>query len=1150
LVYYLDNVLLPKAREDDILCRVTGNKWDELGCRTQIKTYTVKWKSKKAQEGEKGKKEEWRIGQTPYTAIRGPTNLGKKARGLQRGLDPFHTPQNKRIGLTRHLGLGAEVVDDRTLRPPEAPCIGILPRCIPFLQHDDPRRALMACSMMAQAVPVMKPELPQVMTSFEKDLRKSMPQQVEDVGVNLRVGFLFWKCLNYEDAVVVSESAAEKLHVREIRRITVPLPCFTETESVSNEDFDRGIRRVSTTVAEQDELVKLSYSPLRLGLNLKKLPANLRKDIKPFAASIPWRDHSLRSPCAGRIIESNEVPLYPIKAAFARHVRARADFTIQVDRPLQLGDKLCNRHGNKGVVSAIVPDGEMPIANGQPLEVLFSPIGVLNRGNYGQLLEALCRSAAEPGIALSPDPLPDPGKALRPLLASMEDGCTWSEVRVPDPDSPYLVHAITGVNYILRLPQHSDDTFNVCGKAPISRMTGQPPQGVAQKYGEMEIWALQAHGAHHILDELCHQTLRLQGNGAEGSASGMSKVISEWLKVMGFNVTTENGLARLTTTDLNELPTGSQDLMADMTSEAAPLCSSGGKGEIPRAVTLLRRLQSQAFSEEIEDLHLNLGQPINVSVKVSPRESISWSGRHIPILPAQYRVWACARGDDDVTRKYGKLTEAVWRIRKSGTQTEGAPDAIQKPLKSLLYEFKNRMNGKNGVIRKIGLCRRLHYSGRFVIIPDPLLPVDTISIPWGAARELYRLQLCGNTVAQRRLKPFLNAAQKHLPPSQHGEMASAINDILAGEVVLLNRNPSLHKYSILAFRPRVHFDTRALKIPPGITNPFSADFDGDTMTVVPLFSDAAKTEARSMMVTNCLISDADGHLIPELKKDLLLGFSEILGNGALLAALNEELSSEGLRSLEATDPTQAKAAFEGYLNRNSQDDTAVVRFFSIVTDHVARAVSRVTKQSAFGDVGALSAFFEGQTRCAAAKKKLENEDKALLTGVPLSDLVALADTRISNLVNAEVSKGKFGGYLRRLYYRFDAAPANGLAFDGGMRAALVSAQSITERATQQALGQKSGSKPLEFEEFDRALRECLDPANAEIPAQAVKSLCQQLDFEPEALRHLTAIRDVVLRECDPTSFLQILNDPLAALALPSTEATQVDDPRVAVFLCS
>jgi len=98
------------------------------------------------------------------------------------------------------------------------------------------------------------------------------------------------------------------------------------------------------------------------------------------------------------------------------------------------------------------------------------------------------------------------------------------------------------------------------------------------------------------------------------------------------------------------------------------------------------------------------------------------------VISEWLKVQACARGDDDVPRTYGKLTTAVWQIRKGGTQARGDPNAIQKPLESLLYEFKDRMKGKNGIIRRTGLSRHLHYSGRFVIIPDPLLPLDTISI--------------------------------------------------------------------------------------------------------------------------------------------------------------------------------------------------------------------------------------------------------------------------------------------------------------------------------------------------------------------------------------------------------------------------------------
>jgi len=193
---------------------------------------------------------------------------------------------------------------------------------------------------------------------------------------------------------------------------------------------------------------------------------------------------------------------------------------MAMKRKLQVGDKMAGRHGNKGVVSTIVPEEDMPyMENGRPIELILNPLGVPSRMNVGQILETNLGMAAKANDKNMATPVFDGAKEdeVRDLLR--QGGCSETgEVRLIDGRSGQLFrqHVMVGYLYILKLHHLVDDKIHARSTGPYSLVTQQPLGGKAQfggqRLGEMEVWALEAYGAAYTLQEM----LTVKSDDVEG----------------------------------------------------------------------------------------------------------------------------------------------------------------------------------------------------------------------------------------------------------------------------------------------------------------------------------------------------------------------------------------------------------------------------------------------------------------------------------------------------------------------------------------------------------------------------------------------------------------------------------------------------------
>lgn len=481
---------------------------------------------------------------------------------------------------------------------------------VPFLEHDDANRALMASNMQRQAVPCVKPAAPYVGTGVEDivaknsghlitapkagtitevdgghivlkddagkahrfDLDKfkmsnqymsisqkpavekgqkvkkgdiladgqSMDKGTLALGQNLVVAFLSGEGANFEDAIILSERVQQNdlftsIHIEEFEvdvrdtklgpEMTTPdIPNVSE-DKLKNLD-EEGIVRIGAEVRGGDILVgKISpkgESELtpeeRL---LRAIFGEKARDVKDSSLELPHGK-------AGRIVG---IKIFSREKGDKLDSGVISKILIQVAslRNIQAGDKMAGRHGNKGVVSVVRPVEDMPyLEDGTPVDIILNPLGVVSRMNLGQILEThLGWAAKKLGY-----------RAITPVFSGATEAEIKEELKkagLPEDGQVALYDGksgqafdrkvTVGVIYMLKLNHLVLDKINMRSIGPYSLITQQPLGGKAQqggqRFGEMEVWALEGYGASHTLQEM----LTIKSDDVLGRSSAYESII-------------------------------------------------------------------------------------------------------------------------------------------------------------------------------------------------------------------------------------------------------------------------------------------------------------------------------------------------------------------------------------------------------------------------------------------------------------------------------------------------------------------------------------------------------------------------------------------------------------------------------------------------
>ncbi len=341
------------------------------------------------------------------------------------------------------------------------------------------------------------------------------------LGKNMLIGFMTWEGYNYEDAVLINERLVKEdiytsIHIEEYEieardtklgpeEITRDIP--NVGEDVLKELDERGIIRVGAEVRAGDILVGKVTPKGETELNAEE--RLLRAIFGEKAREV--RDTSLRVPHGEYgIIVDVKVFTRENSDELSPGVNMVVRCYIAQKRKLSVGDKMAGRHGNKGVVSRVLPQEDMPyLPDGRPLDIVLNPLGVPSRMNIGQVLEVhLGRAAAALGW-----------KVMTPVF----DGAHEDDIQAAlidaglDPDGktvlydgrtgePFDNRVTVGYMYYLKLHHLVDDKIHARSTGPYSLVTQQPLGGKAQfggqRFGEMEVWALEAYGAAYTLQEI------------------------------------------------------------------------------------------------------------------------------------------------------------------------------------------------------------------------------------------------------------------------------------------------------------------------------------------------------------------------------------------------------------------------------------------------------------------------------------------------------------------------------------------------------------------------------------------------------------------------------------------------------------------------
>ncbi len=502
----------------------------------------------------------------------------------------------------------AEEIDLMDVSPKQI--VSVTTSLIPFLEHDDGARALMASNMQKQAVSCICPESPVVGTGVEARTAQDSGQVVlaknhgevvavdaahvevtekdgevhtyqlakfvrsnagtcinqkpiVSVGVkvekgdlladgastdqgelalgqNVLVAYLAWEGGNFEDAILISSRLVQQdrytsIHIEDYtvdvrdtklgpEVVTRDIPNVSE-EKLKNLD-EEGIIRIGAEVSSGDILVgKITpKGETELSAEEKLLRAifgEKAKDVKDSSLLLEHGEH-------GKVVD---IKIFSKEKGdkLPSGVTRSIQVSVAQLRKIQVGDKMAGRHGNKGVISRIVSEEDMPfLEDGTPVDIILNPLGVAARMNLGQILELHLGLAAR---TLS-------YKVASPALDGVSEEVIKEELKkagfnesgkmtVYDgrTGEPFHSRVAVGISYMLKLNHLVEDKIHQRSIGPYSLVTQQPLGGKAQfggqRFGEMEVWALEAYGAAHTLQEM----LTIKSDDVPGRSKAYESII-------------------------------------------------------------------------------------------------------------------------------------------------------------------------------------------------------------------------------------------------------------------------------------------------------------------------------------------------------------------------------------------------------------------------------------------------------------------------------------------------------------------------------------------------------------------------------------------------------------------------------------------------
>lgn len=832
------------------------------------------------------------------------------------------------------------------------------------------------------------------------------------IGTNLRAAYIPYKGLNFEDGIVITESAAQKLTSEHVHEHAV------SPEKGDEYDLDTFLAWSPTSLDDRQTQLLDKTGVVRKGQILKKgdpLWVGTRENKYDPEYIAMKKLAPNRSPKRGHMEKWTK----DVDGEVVDVIRAGKKLKVYVKtrEPAAIGDKLTNRHGGKGILTKIIADGEAPhTADGEPIDILLNPHGIVSRINPSQMLETAAAKMAQ--------------KVGTPYIVDNFSGEDYLETikrdlkrtKVSDKEALFDPHSkkalgdvLVGPQYFLKLNKQATSQFSARsdGKYDSNRSPLRGGDDGAKSLDLLTFYSMLAHGSRANLREMAtykaSQNTQFWNWLSGGNSSGLVKPppvptfayrkFEAYLKGAGVNVQKRGSkmvLGPMTDKHTENMSNGeiTEPIFVrgkDLREEKGGLLDiniTGGKnGDKWSHIQLAEPIANPAFEKPIMQLtglakaqfngladgslfvdpktgefadegltggaaikkklslidvdkeiavNTDLAKAAKSTAKldaankklkylhalkklgVKPEEAYIQS--KIPVLPPQFRPviemedgQISNPGINTLYRDVGLISnELKWQ-----NSIDYLPDEVRAELRSDLYKGTKAVAGlgdptfrypksrtpkgliaqiagtgskaKEGFFIKRVLKRNQDLVGRGTIIPEPKLGLDEVGLPEEMSWNLFEPFVTRRLVNMAGKKP--NVAIQEVRDRTVGARA-ALEAEMAERPVLLNRAPSLHKFSIMAFKPRLT-DGKAIKIPPLVVKGFNADFDGDAMTVhVPILPDAVK-EAEGMLPSNNLFSPGTGQIMVQPQNEAALGLYQMSktpeGTEKILAELPKKM---------------------------------------------------------------------------------------------------------------------------------------------------------------------------------------------------------------------------------------------------------------------
>lgn len=794
-------------------------------------------------------------------------------------LCPYQTPESVKTGLSLTLAADASVDADSGRITPGKKLLSVAVGMVPYPSHTDGPRLMMGGKNMKQAEPGIRGAEPALVPGLyegkEAQYIDALKEHLESerlfpyIGTNALTVIMPFKGYTYEDGLVVSRSLADKLSIDkghyeyfwQKRGMTI-----SKSDAFKYDDLAGLIAdRKNPTAHELTEYIKSVMACQCNG--------------KTFSYADPLPSPGIDMQLDDKVYEWDERYMHHARGVFEKaevscvikeqgNDNITADITIKwkftVKRPLMLGDKLTGRNGNKGVITRILPDDEMPkihFADGpEPAELIISPSSVMGRKNLGQIWEmthSLLINKGPEDITERSELKGDDIKKLPGMLTNIGTDDKRGTFRVTWDGGE--CRAFAGWQYFCRLHHHALKKLQARGvfNVPYDPMTGQPQRCgslTGQRMGEMENWSLLSHGANAVLNAMRDEHT--------GRSHKSLDLLVRVLRSLNIEVNTADCMSIT-----GESPKNFTDIsLFDLLHPSKELKEKFKKRLLLRVTSMRDISKDGSMLDEMKKHWAAAEEYRNRFADGDKRPAtFTWS-RYFDDDGAFFDDDGAFFVDSMLLEHVSSLRTALMKMYRGGNSSEKI-----NGFKDYVDTLIGLLSHKTGIPRQYLLGRRYDRSGRAVIVPDPELPIHEVRLPLAMLVEMldgldegYLAKLFAAMPNDIKDIDSLRRAANDFPDeveitdcdSERRTAAQALDAFLGspdGELWgFLVRQPSLHRHSLQSFRFRC-WEQPVIAIPPIVTSGFNADFDGDTMAVfLPPYAEArnADTMRRFSIINN------------------------------------------------------------------------------------------------------------------------------------------------------------------------------------------------------------------------------------------------------------------------------------------------------------